>query len=56
MLLSLIRMIQAYRERRRNYRRTFTELSSLSDRDLADLGLSRADIPNVAAGKYTGWR
>ena len=50
MLLSLIRMIQAFRERRR----TVAQLSELSDRELADIGLSRADIQRVAAGNYTG--
>jgi uncharacterized protein YjiS (DUF1127 family) len=31
------------------YRRTFRELSNLSNRELADIGISRCDIPNVAA-------
>ena len=48
MLLSLIRMIQAFRERRR----TVAQLSQLSDRELVDIGLSRADIQRVAAGNY----
>lgn len=30
------------------YRRTVSELASLSDRDLADLGISRADIARLA--------
>lgn len=34
---------------RRNYNRTFRELSGLEDRDLHDLGLSRADIPRISA-------
>jgi len=46
MLLSLIRMIQAFR----NYQRTVSELSQLSDRELADIGLDRSDIRRVAAG------
>ena len=49
MLLSLIRMIQAFRD----YQRNVAELSQLSDRELADIGLDRADIPRVAAGNYT---
>jgi len=49
MLLSLIRMIQAFRD----YQRNVSELSQLSDRELADIGLDRADIPRVAAGNYT---
>jgi uncharacterized protein YjiS (DUF1127 family) len=30
------------------YRRTFAELQALDDRDLADLGLARADIMAIA--------
>jgi uncharacterized protein YjiS (DUF1127 family) len=48
MLLSLIRFIQAFRD----YQRNLSELSQLSDRELADIGLDRSDIPNVAAGNY----
>jgi uncharacterized protein YjiS (DUF1127 family) len=50
MLLSLIRMIQAFRD----YQRNVSELSQLSDRELADIGLDRSDIPRVAAGTYHG--
>jgi uncharacterized protein YjiS (DUF1127 family) len=50
MLLSLIRMIQAFRE----YQRNVTELSALSDRELSDIGLDRSDIPRVAGGRYNG--
>lgn len=50
MLLSLIRMIQAFRD----YQRNVAELSQLSDRELADIGLDRSDIPRVAAGQYQG--
>lgn len=32
----------------RTYRRTINELSALSNRELDDLGISRADIPFVA--------
>ena len=49
MLLSLIRMIQAFRD----YQRNVSELSQLSDRELADIGLDRSDIPRVAAGTTT---
>ena len=49
MLLSFIRMIQAYR----SYRRNVSELSQLSDRELADIGIDRADISRIAAGAYT---
>jgi uncharacterized protein YjiS (DUF1127 family) len=48
MLLSLLRLIQAFRD----YQRNVSELSQLSDRELADIGLDRSDIPRVAAGTY----
>lgn len=32
----------------RRYRETCTELNRLSQRELSDLGISRADIPSVA--------
>ena len=48
MLLSLIRMIQAFRD----YQRNVSELSQLSDRELADIGLDRSEIQRVAAGTY----
>lgn len=37
--------------RRRNatYRRVYGELSSMSDRDLADLGIAPGNIPEIAA-------
>ena len=47
MLLSIIRAIQAYRD----YQRNLAELSQLSDRELADIGLDRSDIRRVAAGR-----
>ncbi len=50
MLLSLIRMIRQFRD----YQRNLSELSQLSDRELADIGLDRSDIPRVAAGHYQG--
>lgn len=50
MLLSLIHFIQAFRD----YRRNVDELSQLSDRELADIGLDRSDISRVAAGHYNG--
>jgi uncharacterized protein YjiS (DUF1127 family) len=46
MFLSLIRMIQAFRD----YQRNLAELSHLSDHELEDIGLRRSDIPSVAAG------
>lgn len=35
--------------RRRAVRSALAELEALSDRDLADVGLTRADVPRVAA-------
>jgi uncharacterized protein YjiS (DUF1127 family) len=43
-IVSLVARIQAYLR----YRETVRELSKLSDRELDDLGLLRADIHNVA--------
>jgi uncharacterized protein YjiS (DUF1127 family) len=50
MFLSLIRMIHSFRD----YQRNVNELSQLSDRELADIGLDRTDIPRVAAGTFNG--
>ena len=50
MFLSLIRMINSLRE----YHRNLAELSQLSDRELADIGIDRADIPRIASGAYNG--
>jgi uncharacterized protein YjiS (DUF1127 family) len=44
MLLSVIRFLQAWRR----YNTSLRELSSLGDRELADIGISRSDIPRVA--------
>jgi len=46
MLLSIIRMIRSFRD----YQRSVNELSQLSDRELADIGLDCADIQRVAMG------
>jgi uncharacterized protein YjiS (DUF1127 family) len=46
MLLTIIRAIQSFKDYHRNLR----ELSQLTDRELADIGIDRADIPRVAAG------
>ncbi len=43
------KMIRAYRTWR-NYERSLRELSQLGDRELADIGISRAEIPAVAWG------
>jgi uncharacterized protein YjiS (DUF1127 family) len=44
MLLSIIRVFQAWRR----YGVAINELSNLSDRELADIGITRNDIPRLA--------
>lgn len=34
------------------YRSTYNQLSKLSDRDLWDMGITRGDIEDIAAGRY----
>ena len=34
------------------YRRTYAELAQLDDRTLADVGITRGDIPAIASGIY----
>lgn len=41
------RFVNAYRNWR-SYRDTYNELMRLSQRDLADLGINRTDIPEIA--------
>jgi uncharacterized protein YjiS (DUF1127 family) len=45
-LAKLIRLYRAWR----GYDRSMSELSRLDDRELADIGISRAEIPAVAWG------
>jgi uncharacterized protein YjiS (DUF1127 family) len=40
--------VRARLARRRLYKQTFNELAQLSDRELADLGLSRCDLRRLA--------
>ena len=40
---------------RRDYRRTLNELDSLSDRDLADIGIHRGQIPALARQHVYGY-
>ncbi len=44
MLLSIIGFLQAWKR----YGMAVQELSHLSDRELADIGITRSDIPRVA--------
>jgi len=43
-MYSLIRYLQAWKQ----YGVAVRELSNLNDRELADIGISRSDIPQVA--------
>ncbi len=44
MFASIVRIIRQWNR----YNRSLSELSRLGDRELADIGISRADIPRVA--------
>jgi uncharacterized protein YjiS (DUF1127 family) len=44
MLTSFIRYVRAWRD----YGTAVRELSDLNDRELADLGITRSDIPHIA--------
>jgi uncharacterized protein YjiS (DUF1127 family) len=44
MLAYIVRVISEWK----NYNRSLNELSRLGDRELADIGISRCDIPRVA--------
>lgn len=44
---TLRKMLRAY-TRYMKYRQITSELYALSDKDLADIGISRGDIPHVA--------
>ncbi|MFO1068768.1 MAG: DUF1127 domain-containing protein [Geminicoccaceae bacterium] len=45
---SLFARVLAWLDEQRRYRRTVDELAQLSDRELSDIGLSRAEIDHVA--------
>jgi uncharacterized protein YjiS (DUF1127 family) len=44
MFASVVRFIQSWK----NYNRSLSELNRLGDRELADIGISRSDIPRLA--------
>ena len=44
MFLTIVRFIQSWK----NYNSALRELSVLTDRELADVGISRSDIPRDA--------
>ena len=45
---SAISSLQEYLARRSEYNKTVSELQSLSNRELADLGIARASISSIA--------
>ena len=47
---SLRKVIRAYKKYQR-YRKTLNELSFLNDRELADIGITRGNIIDVASGR-----
>ena len=44
MLLAIVRFLRSWRQ----YNASLRELSQLGDRELADIGITRGDIPRVA--------
>ncbi len=44
MLAAIVRFIQEWKR----YNQSLSELNRLGDRELADIGISRSDIPRVA--------
>jgi uncharacterized protein YjiS (DUF1127 family) len=44
MFATLVRFIQSWK----SYNRSLSELNRLGDRELADIGVSRSDIPRLA--------
>jgi uncharacterized protein YjiS (DUF1127 family) len=44
MLATIVRLIREWKR----YNQSLTELNRLGDRELADIGISRSDIPRVA--------
>ena len=44
MFANLVRLFQAWKR----YNQSLSELNRLGDRELADIGISRSDIPRVA--------
>jgi uncharacterized protein YjiS (DUF1127 family) len=51
---SLFSRVTAWVDEQRRYRRTVEELSYLTERELADIGLSRSDIDLVARNCAAG--
>mgnify|MGYP001096130488 CR=1 FL=1 len=51
-LASLVKKTSAYFKRRALVRKTYKELSELSNRELLDMGISRCSIRSIAEGTY----
>lgn len=49
-----IGQVRMYAAKRRIYGQTYNELSALSQRDLKDLGIARANIPEIARAAAFG--
>ena len=49
MFLAIVRFVQSWKD----YNSTLRELNHLSDRELADVGISRSDIPRIAWNSAT---
>lgn len=47
----MIKRILKSIERYNKYRSIFSELNRLNDKELADIGINRCDIPRIAAGE-----
>lgn len=45
--MSIIRKMSRFLQKRSEYKRAVSQLSSMSDRELSDIGISRADIHDV---------
>lgn len=46
--MSFLKKISRFLKDRANYRKTFTQLEALTDRELYDVGINRADIHDIA--------
>ncbi len=46
MFASIVRLVSEWR----HYNQSLSELNRLGDRELADIGISRSDIPRIAWG------
>jgi len=53
-LAAVTRYVRSKLQRRRMYSQTMQELNALTDRELADLGIQRADIRQIAIEEACG--